>query len=46
VVDAIAAELGDLDTSKRHKIRVLVNAECRRVLEDLARNPVLEIGGG
>lgn len=40
VVDAIAATIGDLDTDKRHAIRALVTTECRRVLEDLAKNPI------
>ncbi|MCT0249766.1 hypothetical protein [Synechococcus sp. CS-205] len=42
VVDSIAAIIGDLDTDQRHKIRTLVSTECRRVLEDLAKNPILE----
>lgn len=40
VVDAIAATIGDLDTDKRHKIRAIIATECRRVMEDLAKNPL------
>lgn len=40
VVDSIVATIGDLSTDKRHAIRTLVSAECRRVLEDLAKNPL------